>query len=270
MSLARTNLLGQVTSSVGINDFNTNAFTPPSQSLLVVAATFIENSGTVTDPTSSFVVSDSGGHVWTERATAVVSPTSFPTLTKVWTAPVVSGASISLVLSTGGRNALGYAVSVVGYTGYNTSSPVGSNASGTKGGGFTGPPDPANIMLGVNPASTSEVFAAIGVDRTGGSVDPGAGWTEIDDLFNPVDIGLETEIRTNSTSNSVDWSDLRNGGGALFNYAAVAVEIKGQTVAPGVVPSKAGTITFETPQDVFVSETSTQVIAHSTPVGRVL
>lgn len=229
MALSRTNLLGAFAgtngSNFGTGNYTSAAFTPPSSSLLVVAAVFVQNSGT-TDPTSAFQISDSGGHTWTQAVTTVVSPTSFPTCVKIWYTQITTGASTTVTLTTAGRPSISYAVSVVAYTGYDTTTPVGATATGTQNGGFTGPPDPVTITLSGAPASTSEVIAAVGMNKSAASATEGSGWTELHDVTNTAGCSLESEARTGSTSTSVQWADLRSGGGALFNFAAVAAEIK--------------------------------------------
>lgn len=235
MALARTNLLGQITSGSGFGtgDFTSSSFTPADNSLLVVGVSFVENSGSTTDPTSVMAVSG-GGLTFTRQATAVASPTAFSSLSQIWTAPVTTGASMTLTLSTSGRNAGLYGVSVVCYTGYNTGSPIGATASGQQNGGFGSPPNPVSLTLSGAPASGDEVFGSIFADKTTTDITPGSTYTEIHDLNNTSWGSLESEIRTASTSTTVDWVDLRPGGGSLFNYAATAivVQVGGASITP--------------------------------------
>jgi hypothetical protein len=227
MPLSRTNLLGQITSgNFGTGNFVSTAFTPASNSLLVVGVAYVENSGTTTDPTSALTISG-GSLTWTQQQTAVAAPTAFPTLVKIWTAPVTTGASMSVTLSAGGVRSAGlYGVSAVCYTGHNTGSPVGGTATGSQNGGFTGPPDPKSITLSAPPAAGDEVFGFVFADKNTAGTSPGSAFTEIDDLNNTNWGSLESEIRTASTSTTVDWVDLRPGGGSIFNFAAVAIVIK--------------------------------------------
>jgi hypothetical protein len=227
MPLSRTNLLGQITSgNFGTGNFVSTALTPASNSLLVVGVAYVENSGTTTDPTSALTISG-GSLTWTQQQTAVAAPTAFPTLVKIWTAPVVTGASMSVTLSAGGVRSAGlYGVSAVCYTGYNTGTPVGGTATGSQNGGFTGPPDPKSITLSAAPAAGDEVFGFVFADKNTAGTSPGSAFTEIDDLNNTNWGSLESEIRTASTSTTVDWVDLRPGGGSIFNFAAVAIVIK--------------------------------------------
>lgn len=236
MALTRTALLGAHSggANFGAGNYVSSSFTPPSASLLVVGVSCIENGGS-TDPTTLLSVAG-GSLTFTEQIAASTNVTSFGTFTKIFTAPVSTGASMTLTINLGGRNVNEYSVSVVAYTGYNTGSAVGATATGTKNSGFTGPPDPASITLTGAPATDSEVFAWIGVDKSTLGTTPGVGWTEVDDLYIASAFGgAESEVRTASTSTTVSWVDLRDAGGSLFNYAAVAIEVKasaGGTTTP--------------------------------------
>jgi hypothetical protein len=270
---ARTNLLGQIsptpTGNFGTGSFVTNSFTPPSNSLLVVGVVMIENNGTTTDPRSAMTISG-GGWSYTARIDAVVSPTSFPTATKIWTAPVAAGASMTLTLGAGGRSVGIYAVSVVAYTGYDTSTPIGATATGSQNGGFTGPPDPAKILLNTGPAPGSEVFGVVGANKSVAGTTPGVNWTEINDLTNTDWGGLESQFLTGWATDAVDWADLRSGGGGLFNFAAAALEIRASATAtaPLFVPQPPRARRLVIPWGHFgrsVSVVPAQVVIAATP-----
>lgn len=243
MALSRTDLLQAISGTsgnFGTGSFTTGSFTPPSNSLLVISEGYLENSGSTTDPASALTISG-GGWTFGSPISVSVSPTSFPTTCKIWTAPVSTGASMTLTLGAGGRSAAFYAVSVVAYTGYDTGTSTGATATGIQSSGFTGPPTPASITLGAAPSSTSEVIAAVAMDKSVIGVTPGSSptvFTEIHDSMHNTDWGgLETESRASATSTSVSWDDLRSGGGALFNFAAVAVEIRAASAgAPTLAP----------------------------------
>jgi hypothetical protein len=246
VALARTNLLGMHSGggNFGSGNFTTASFTPPNNSLLVVGGSCIENGGS-TDPTTLFSVSG-GSLTFTEQKVSSTNVTSFGTFTKVWTAPVSTGTSMTLAFTLGGRNVNEYSVSVVAYTGYNTGSPIGATATGAVNSGFSGPPDPASITLSGAPATDSEVFGWIGIDKSTVGVTPGAGFTEIDDLLIAGAFGgAESEVRTGSASTTVNWVDLRDAGGSLFNYAAVAIEIKASaagTISPNGIAQPRRTV----------------------------
>lgn len=236
MALARTDLMQQITGTAGnfgTGTFTTSSFTPPSNSLLVVGEGYIENGGSTTDPASALTLSG-GGWTWSSPVSISSSPASFPTSVKIWIAQVSTGASMTLALGNGGTRSAGfYAVSVCAYTGYDTGTPVGATASGQQNGGFTGPPTPESITLSATPSSTSECYAAVAMDKSVIGATPGSSpttWTEVHDTLHNTDWGgLESEIRGGVASTSVSWDDLRSGGGALFNFAAVAIEVR---VAP--------------------------------------
>jgi hypothetical protein len=242
VALSRTTLLGAISGasgSFGTGNYTPSAFTPPSSSLLVVAVVFIENASVTTDPRSAMTISG-GGWTYTGRIDAVASPTDTPTATKIWTAPVGTGASMSLTVGSGGRSAGLYAVSAVAYTGYDVATPVGATASGSATSGFTSPPTAASITLNGAPAAASETFAVVGIDKSAAGATPGTNgtWTELHDVTNTDWGGLESEARTGSTSTTVDWADLRSGGGALFNWAAAALEIRQASAAVASLPPR--------------------------------
>ncbi|SRR5712691_3800118 len=263
MALSRTNLLGQIsgtTGNFGTGSFVTNSFTPPDNSLLVVGVALIENNGTTTDPLSAMTISG-GSLTYSTAASASVSPTSFPTAAKIYTAPVTTGASMTLTIGASGRSIGVYTVSVVAYTGYNISTPTGATATGTQNGGYGAAPTAYSMTLNATPSSASETFAFIGIDKDTAGVTPGSTYTEIDDLTNTTWGGAESEIRTGSTSTTVDWVDLRSGGGNLFNHVALAVEINASTavaigffstsIHPGKGPALARF--YQTPKSTFIN-----------------
>jgi hypothetical protein len=228
--MSRTDLLQQIsntTGTFGTGNFTTSAFTPPSNSYLVVVVTIVENSGTTTDPRSAMTVSG-GGWSYTTAIDEVTSPTAFPTATRMSVAVVGTGASMTLTVGASGRNITAYCVTVHAYTGYDTSTPTGATGHTQQNGGFTGPPDPVSLTLSGAPASTSEVIAALGTDKAVVGATEGVGWTEVyDNMQNTSDdVGMQVQVRSGSTSTSVTWQDARSGGGALFNLAAVALEIR--------------------------------------------
>lgn len=236
MALSRTNLFGGISNSLGTfgtGAYTSSSFTPPSSSLLVAFISAIENGG-ATNLLTDLTISDTAGLTWAQRVSQGVA-TSFSTASAIWTAPVTTGTSMTMSADCGTRDISEYTMSIVGYTGYDLASPIGATGSNSQNGGFSGPPDPASVTLSGSPAATSEVFAGVGLDSgssTGVTVDPGSGWTEIYDVRNQDWGGGQTQVRSGSTSTSVAWDNLRNGGGGLFNYAAVAVEVKEAAAGP--------------------------------------
>lgn len=235
MALARTNLLGAISGaagSFGTGAYTTGSFTPPDGSMLVIGVEVIENGGTG-DAFTDLTITDSLGVPLTY--TTVISQaadTTFVTSLRIYRAFVTTGVSMTLTFDTGARSIGVYAVSVVAYTGHDAGSPIGATAQQSQVGGFAGPPTPATMNLSGAPAATSEVYAVMAMDKAVAGVTPGATYTEIHEVHNTDWGGIESEVRTGSTSVTVDWVDLRTGGGALFNYAAAAIEIKAAPDAP--------------------------------------
>lgn len=237
MTLARTDLLGQVSGAsgtFGTGAFVTSSFTPPDNSLLVVCVGFIENGGS-TSPLPDLTISG-GGLTYTARASAAIDDGagSFYTAARIYTAPVATGASMTLTLDCAARSIGEYSVSVVAYTGYDVTSPTGTFGANGANSGFGSPPNPVSLTTGV-PAATSEVFAGVSIQKDVAGCTPGATFTELHDVENTSWGGLESEIRTNSVSTTVDWVDVRDGGGALFAWVGVAIEIKAAAAAGGPV-----------------------------------
>lgn len=230
-ALARTDLLCAISGTsgtFGTGAYTTGSFAPPSSSLLVVAVAMVENGGANT-PLTDLTITDSLGTPLTyspQVSSSIDEGGSFYTGCRIYTAPVASGTSMTLTLDCGTRSIGFYAVSVVAYTGYDTSTPVGVTGAASETTISGGPPNPAALTLSGAPAANSEVFAGIGIDKDTGGATPGSGWTEGCDTTNTTWGGIHTETRTGSTSTSVDWVDLRPGGGSLFNWAAVAIEIR--------------------------------------------
>ena len=189
MALSRTTVHSQNSGapSFGTGGFTTSSFTPPDSSLLVVAATAMEDGGT-TDPSGDMTISG-GSLTWTSRAVIGKAPT-FSQGLRIWSAPVTTGASMTVTLDCGSRSIWRYVVSIVAYTGYDTGSPVGATATN----GNPTVDGQVVLTLSGNPADGSEVLGALATD-TAVSSTPGAGWTEIHDLQNLGDAGLQTQVR---------------------------------------------------------------------------
>lgn len=234
-SLVRTDLLCTIsgtTGAFGAGAFVTSAFVPPDNSLLVVGVSLIENGSTGPNPHNDLTIVG-GGWTYTSRV-AQGADSTFATGTVIYTAPVSTGASMTLTLDCGARAIAEYSVSVVAYTGYDTTTPTGATATGFQVGGFTGPPDPVALTLSVPPPVESEVFGFIGINKSTVNTTPGTNWAEICDVENTDWGGAQSQFRRDSTSTSVSWQSIRQSG-SLFNYAAVALEIRSFGAAPTVV-----------------------------------
>lgn len=272
MALSLTSLLGAISGTSGdhgTGSFVTGSFTPPNNSILVVSVSLIQNGGSST-PLTDLTISG-GGLTYTARASSSIDEGgSFYTGTRIYTAPVATGASMTITLDCGSRSIGEYSISVVALTGYNTSTPTGVTGTNAQTSGFSGPPDPASLTLSGSPASTSYIVGAIGIDKSVANCSPGSSWTELHDVHNTDWGGLETQYRTSYTGTSVDWTDVRAGGGALFNWAAVAVEI----VAAGGAIEQAVSAATETDTAQAITRAKARSVGMATatdaaqPVGR--
>ena len=142
---------------------------------------------------------------------------------------------MTLTIGSGGIDMQFYAVSVVAYTGYDTGSPIG--ATGSLLVEDTGAPDGAqSFTLSGAPATTSEVVGAITLDKDAVGTTPGGDFTEIHDLQSGGSGGIQSQIRTGSTSTTVAWVDT-NTGGNIFKLVATGVEIKEGVTDQNIVPA---------------------------------
>jgi hypothetical protein len=234
MSLARSDLLQQINAgNLGTGSFVPAAFTPPANSYMLVGVLATENSGSAPNP-NDVTVSSNTGLTFSKPVAAIAVGASFATYVAIFAAPVAVSASTTLTVSFAGRSISVAGVSVAAWTGYNTGTPTGATATGSQTAGFT-TPNPAVLTLTGTPAATSEVWGFIGADKNTADITPGTsiGYTETADQFNgaSVNAGFESEVRGSSTSTTVRWDDVRPGGGALFNWGALAVEVLAQTEA---------------------------------------
>ena len=188
----------------------TGSFTPSDNSLLVVAATSQAESGTI-----ALAISDSVGLTWTSRASSPAS--SFNMASRIWTAPVTTGVSMTVTVSTtDGFGAV--ALAVVDLTGYDTGTPTGVNLAANTG-SRSGAYSPA---LSGTSAADSIVIAAGATDF--GTATKGASWTDIYDVQSATG-GTQHQINIEYIASAVsaaNWAALDSS----FATTAVAIEIK--------------------------------------------
>lgn len=210
--------------SYGSGAYTTASFTPSNSSLLVVAVSLgFDDAGPDTydfNPT----ISDSAGLTWTQRVSIASETGGWDRGTRVWTAPVTTGASMTVSIDHGSVSVYAYAVSVVEFTGHDTTTPTGATASdaalATNGAD--------SITLSGSPASDSVVMAYLHQEMNSGAggAQEGTDFTELQDFGTSGGIYLETQYRTGSTSPTVGWQDTMTGAGSIFSIDAVALEIK--------------------------------------------
>lgn len=188
----------------------TASFTPSNNSLLVVSALSQAGGGTVT-----INISDSVGLTWTSRASSPAS--GFNMASRQWTAPVTTGVSMTVTITT--TNGFGaVSVAVVDVTGYDTTTPTGVNLQANTG-ARSGAYSPA---LSGTSASDSIVVEA-GVSDFG-TATKGSARTEIYDA-SPAAGGTRHEVNVQYIAGAVstaNWAALDTS----FATSACAIEIK--------------------------------------------
>src|SRR5216684_561564 len=214
MALARTNVGTTVKAPGAATSVTTAAFTPADNSLVVVVATLQSSNNSLLPSISG------GGLTWTKQLQAGPDPQNFGHFTILWTAPVTTGASMTVTV--GNMPSDGTAEGVVHvftYTGYNTSTPVGATITGTVNTNSSA----FSMTLNAAPATTSEVLAGFGVDTGGGAaiIVAGTGWTQQFHLSDTQNVDSQTQTRTGSVSTAVLWNAPVGG----YDGSAVAAEI---------------------------------------------
>ena len=239
------------TSGSSVEDHGTGAattasFTPADNSLLVIGLTCVDNAAG--DISTALTIADSlggGALTYTARVTQGHAGGGFAQ-GRVWTAPVTTGASMTLSFDCGANNIYWYKWFVFEVTGYDTGTPTGGTASAALGDGSNGSFNGSHsITLSSAPASGDYTLAFLGADANSSSsqqVTPGADFTESGEL-NPSTgsfLGYaEAQQRTGSTSTTVNWVDTQGGTGA-FSGVLTALVIK--VSAGGGTDDLAGTI----------------------------
>jgi hypothetical protein len=224
MALARVNRHQQTsTTAFGAGPFTTTGFTPASSSLLVARIGAVSNSNDAMQG-SDLAISDSVGLTWTPRIASTTHP-GWGYGERIWTAPIVTGALMTLTADAGTFNIHDYRVEVYEYTGHDVASPVGATAVGSDADGQGA----AQIILSAPPALTSQVlaFCQTLVGSGSGSVTPGnSPWAELFDV--PVSgwTCWQSQVRTGSASTAVDWVNILATGGAGGGAVLTALEIK--------------------------------------------
>ena len=162
-----------------------------------------------------------------------------------WSAEVTTAAPMTLTLDEGADSVYLYKVHVRNYTG----STLVQYRSGASAVSTALSPPSGTMTLSAAPAATSEVLAARVHNASSGtttSATPGAGWTEVfdSDPFPGVS-GLESQVRSNSTSPTVAWTNINDTNIGAEQLIGVALEIKaagGVTNGPLVIVTPAAQV----------------------------
>ncbi len=229
--LARTNVGSWGTQSYyNTIDFVSGSFTPPANTLLVVAVTDEISLGTTTPP---ITLTNSAGLTFTKRAERQ-EPATWSQGVAIFTAPVgASPVPMTITVSNGATLVTaGWQIHAVAYSGYDLASPVG--ATGAASALVTNAP--FTLTLSGTTAAASETFAALGGDEdpiTGSPVTPGAGWTEDYESVSS-DPNLQTQQHPGATS-TVVWATIGSPG--VYKAVTAAIEIRAANVGGGIASS---------------------------------
>lgn len=240
MTLAATNLRNDASGAGhGTGTYTTGSFTPSNNSLLCVAL-YVMTSGEITDPSGDLTITDSAGLTWTRRA-FVGHPGGWSIGCVIWTAPVTTGASMTLTYDAGAHDIYAYYSTIRGYTGY---SGVGATAAEWGDGAPSGTMvnnGADSITMSAAPAATSELFGILGVDPSGAVTnDPDALCTTIFE-FDGGGVGCSTQYRApGSTSTAFGWDDVSPGASTTYKVIAAAIEITAAATTPLDVASVMG------------------------------
>lgn len=205
----------------GTGPFVSGTFTPAANSLLV-AVVGTAYGGTSAVPNNITVAG--GGLTWARQA-AVSNSSSNEAALQIWTARVATAQPLALTLDEGADNVYIYMLQVRNYTNFDAISPFGGSAVNTL------LSQPAGTMtLSSAPAASSEVIAARVHNASSGaysSATPGSGWTELYDQYPFSGVaGLEAQVRKNSTSSTVSWTDVNDTKIGAEELIGLALEIK--------------------------------------------
>lgn len=204
----------------GTGSYTTGSFTPSNNSLLVIfvwAQHNNANSGVIAD-----TLTVSGGSLtYTSRVQAQDDGATSATWgggIRCWTAPVTTGASMTITVDCGAIDIYNYSVHVFELTDYNTSTPVGATATRadeTNSGSVS-------ITLSGTPASDSYVLAAGYLDEASDTgLTTGTGWTQQYRSYADFFVA-HTQARTGSTSTTVGWDNFTTS----YVDLQIALEIK--------------------------------------------
>lgn len=227
MALSRTDYGPYLASPPqGTGAFSTGSFTPPDNSLLVALVL----GGTDSPASENSYVTTGGSLTWTKRVFETITYSGDGLLIQFWTAPVTTGASMTVTSTHTGINSYNMSIWPYAYTGYDTGSPIGGTASDNDATGTN------SLTLSATPASTSEVIAALMLGSatatptpptTGVTVTAGSSFTAIlQQTITNSFARWQTQSRTSSTSTAVSWTTTTDASTPFDQRIYAAMEIK--------------------------------------------
>jgi hypothetical protein len=203
----------------GTGAFVSASFTPADNTKLVVRIGAQSIAG---DTLQGSDLTISGGSLtWTSQVASTTHP-GWGYGDRVYTAPVTTGASMTLTIDAGAFDIHDYLVEVDEFT-EAAAVFVGATASGSDADGDGA----ASITLSAAPAATSICLSYAQSASNGGTantVTPGTSWSEISEIGVNDYTTYQSQERTGSTSTSVDWNDLTATGNPL-GATLTAIEI---------------------------------------------
>lgn len=220
--------LTELNETVSAESYGTAAFTQAittrSGELLVVVTLGLTNgSGAV----SGFTISG-GGLTYTQRL-AVSRADSYGCFLYIHTAPVTTGASVTLSVDAT-PSIYQWGIWSASYANYNTSTPTGvtgsTNASGSA--------NAVTVTLSGTPATSSHVISAMVQDAStgAGAVTEGSDWAMR--WENNTGILFHVMDDQTPTDNSVEYTDI-SAGGTVYSYVIGSLEILNGTTATSIL-----------------------------------
>lgn len=209
------------TSGGSQTSITTPSFTPNNNSLLVAAINCQEDH----DPYSTFNESVSGGGlIWTKRVENEGSSSAggFGCKQYIYTAPVSTGASMTVNFQPVTDTVGGAAITIYEFQNYNTSTPTGAtqaNNGYNRSGAWTG-------NLSGTPNSSSYIVSIACSDE--GTITPNTSWTSSDFSTDPYCtssgnwyIRQDTTSTTGKTSTTISWTAVTTS----YTWATSSLEI---------------------------------------------
>jgi len=230
MAIERINristLFGSPVAVHGTGVATSAAFTPHNTSLLVARLSGIAETDSGMRG-SDLTITDSVGLTWTSRAVSG-APASWSLGDRVWTAPVTTGASMTVSGDCGAFDIRGYVLQVYEYIGHNVSSPVGGTGNGSDADGDGA----ASLTLSSSPLPGSQTlgFATVSLSAGTGAINPGAAFTEITETGIAGWFEAQSQFSQGLNSTTVDWADLNSGAGTPSAGLMIALEIKAAAI----------------------------------------
>lgn len=202
----------------------TDSFTPANNCLLLAMLTAVSGGG-AGDISGDLTIADTETLSWTPRISNGRA-VNYAAQSKTWTAPVTTGASMTITFDCGAKTVYSYQWFIIEITGYKADDPVGgisSSSSATNDGALS-------TTLSEAPTTSNYVFAMVGLDGSGSGtigVTQGSGFTEVAEVgAGAAESYAELQVRTGSTSTTVDWQDIRSGSMVTYSHASQGIVIQ--------------------------------------------